>query len=138
MARRKAKRRTRGKQNLNLLNLAEAAVIGNSMTMGLFGTNLRTFFTDGWFGARGSRFSDFDNSWEVTLGEIFTHPEGAGGRDVATYPWSKVLQTNLKANGAMMVGTLVFAPVIKKAIRKAGAPAFRPINRLLKGTGVKV
>ena len=48
MARRKAKRKSRRKQPVKLLNLAQGAVVGNAVTMGLFGTSLRTFLTEGW------------------------------------------------------------------------------------------
>ena len=136
MAKRKAKRRTRRNKTINLLNLAEAGIIGNAMTMGFFGTNLRTFLTDGWFKDSGPRYDLYNNSWEVTLGEMFRKPNA--GRDAANYPWATVLQKNLTANGAVMVGTMILAPIVKKAVRKMGRPIFTPLNKLLKGTGAKI
>jgi len=140
MAKRKAKRRTRRNKSINLLNLAEGVAIGNAMTLGFFGTNLRTFLTDGWLTDGGPRKALFDNSWEVTLGEMFrSNSKGwAQGRDPVNYPWSEVLRRNLSANGGMMVATMVLAPVVKRAVRKMGSPVFRPINQLMKGTGVNL
>jgi hypothetical protein len=142
MARRKAKRKSRRKQPIKILNLAQGVVVGNAVTMGLFGTSLRTFLTEGWMQdswKTSGNPSSWDNSFEITLGEMFRSPtQGRRMSGEAGAPWSmgKVLQHNLRNNGPMMVGTLLLAGPAFKFGTRALAPLLRPVNKQLKPSGV--
>jgi len=143
MAKRKeARRRSRKKQPIKLLNLAQGAVVGNAVTMGLFGTNLRTFLTEGWMQdswKTSGNPASWDNSYEITLGEMFRSPSQGrrmSGESGAPWTFGKVLNHNLKNNGPAMVATLLIAGPAFKFGTRALSPLIRPVNRQLKSTGV--
>ena len=137
MAKRKGKKRSyRRRKNFNLLNLAQGFIVGNALTKGFFGTDLKTFALDGWFGSVKTAGKGWDNSWEVTLGEIITQPNQ--GRDASNWSMAKVVQHNLQENGAMMIGTAFLAPIAFKFGKKAMRPLLTPVRGALKGTGVTV
>lgn len=135
MAKRKTARRRSRKQPVKLLGLAQGALVGNAVTQGLFGTNLRTFFLDGWTGDQGPRYDNFNNSWEITLAEMVMKPR-QGRSD--KYSFGDVLKTNFDKHGTAMIATVLLAGPAFRIGKKALAPAIRPINRQLKQTGVEL
>jgi hypothetical protein len=133
MARRKAKRKSRRKQPVKLLGLAQGALVGNAVTQGLFGTSLRTFLLDGWTGDQGPRYDNFNNSWEITLAEMVMKPRQGRSEN---YSFGDVLKHNFDKHGTAMIATVLLAgPAFKFGTRALG-PLLRPVNKQLKPTGV--
>ena len=122
---------------MNLTNLAVSALVANSVTNGLFQSNLMDFFTgnrDGVYRA-GS-----DGSTRLTLPELIGWGSiKAGGNYSAGNDLQSVLTANLKANWVQMavgvIGIPIAANVAMKLIRK---PVILPLNRALKATGLDV
>jgi len=122
---------------VNLTNLAVSALVANSVTNGLFQSNLMDFFTgnrDGVYRA-GS-----DGSTRLTLPELIGWGSiKAGGNYSAGNDLQSVLTANLKANWVQMavgvIGIPIAANVAMKLIRK---PVILPLNRVLKSTGLDV
>jgi hypothetical protein len=136
MAKKRAKRTSRKKQPIRLLNVAQGIVVGNAITSGLFQSNLYEFTTgrkDGAYrpGSDGQSF--------VTLPELLgfaNSPFGLGR--TATNTLGDVVMNNLKRPGVAgsMVLTLVLAKPAFKLGKRAMGGIIRPINKQLKGTGV--
>ena len=135
--------RRRRRKNTNLTQVAQQYLIADAVSRGLFNTNLLTFV-----GLRqdfGHGFTVGNNSNELTAMEIFDRLMGGkGGMGGA---WNegglpKVLKSNFKANGGMMLASVIGIPIAfkigTKLLRK---PILTPANRMLKAaglTGVKV
>ena len=132
------KRRTRRKQGVNLLNLAQSAVIANATTEGLFGTNLAQFLTgsiDGQFRPGGDGYS------RITLPELIGFSSGGWsaskiGGNYGSKTFMDALKFNFNKNGAQMIGTLVVVPVAFKFAEKLTAKPRRDANKLLKMAGL--
>jgi len=130
--------RRRKKQMPNLLNLGVSAVVANSITTGAFNSNIVEFFTgrqDGVYKA-GS-----DGSYRLTLPELLgmAGRGGVGGTYASGYGFQRVVSENLKRNAPMIIGTVVFAPMVANLLKKSLAkPVVRPLNRLLKDSGLNV
>lgn len=136
MAKRKMQRRSRKKQPVRLLNVAQGLLIGNVLLEGAFQTNVFEFVTgrkNGVFNPGG------DNRGFITLPEILGFadtPYGFGKSN--TNSFQDVVMTNLKRPGvigSMVVTTMLAKPAFRLG-KKALGPVIRPINRQLKGTGV--
>ena len=145
MARRKskAKPRSRTAKNINLLNIAESALLANAVTQGLFNSNLKDFVMgtrDGVYVAGG------DGSSRLTLPEIFGVGKIPFGGSYGANPgkgyesFSSTVMSNAKANFATMGGSLILIPIgfslASRLTKKPRASA----NKLLAYTklGVKV
>lgn len=133
---RKTQRKSRRSKNFNLLNVAEAVVIGGAVTQGVFGMSLMPFLTEGWL---TSQTDASDNSWELSLGElvkgVIPGGEGFGFKD---YSMAQSFRKNLRAGGPMMLGTLILAPIAFKAFKTLTRKPRSVANKLLKGTGIPV
>ena len=126
----KSTRRRRSKPKTNLGNLAVSALVANSVTQGMFNTNLVQFMT----GNTGSANYGSDGSSVLSLPELL----GIGDRVAfgGNYGTGRSLQTelvrNFKANWPMMavgvVGIPIIANVAMKLIRK---PIILPANRMI-------
>tara|TARA_X000001036_G_scaffold60448_1_gene50440 strand:- start:313 stop:696 length:384 start_codon:yes stop_codon:yes gene_type:complete len=122
----------------NLLNLGVSAIVANSVTQGAFNSNIIDFFTgrmDGVYKAGG------DGSFRLTLPELlgFAGGQGFGGTYGKGLGFQKVVMDNLKNNAVPMIGTIIFAPMVANVLKKSLAkPVIRPMNRLLKDTGLNV
>jgi hypothetical protein len=145
MARRKngqfTKRKTtrrRKKQMPNLLNLGVSAVVANSITTGAFNSNIVEFFTgrqDGVYKAGA------DGSYRLTLPELLglAGRGGVGGTYASGYSFQRVVSENIKKNAPMIIGTVILAPMVANVMKKAlSKPVIRPMNRLLKDSGLNV
>jgi hypothetical protein len=145
MARRKskAKPRRRTAKNINLLNIAESALLANAVTQGLFNSNLKDFVMgtkDGVYVAGG------DGSSRLTLPEIFGVGKIPFGGSYGANPgkgyenFSSTVMTNAKANFITMGTQLIAIPIgftlASRLTKKPRASA----NKLLAYTklGVKV
>jgi hypothetical protein len=143
MARRKskAKPRSRTAKNINLLNIAESALLANAVTQGLFNSNLKDFVMgtkDGVYVAGG------DGSSRLTLPEIFGVGKIPFGGSYGANPgkgyenFSSTVMTNAKANFITMGTQLIAIPIgftlASRLTKKPRASA----NKLLKMTGLGV
>jgi hypothetical protein len=133
--------RRRSKPKTNLTNLAVSGLVANSITQGLFKSNLIDFFTgrrDGVYRA-GS-----DGGDRLTLPELIGWGSIKTGGNYGANPQSgygsltETLETNFKENWGQIAMGVIFIPVaaniIQKVIRK---PVILPANRLLKSVGLK-
>ena len=143
MARRKskAKPRKRTAKNINLLNIAESALLANAVTQGLFNSNLKDFVMgtrDGVYVAGG------DGSSRLTLPEIIGVGKIPFGGSYGANPgkgyenFSSTVMTNAKANFITMGTQLIAIPIgftlANRLTKKPRATA----NKLLKYTGLGV
>ena len=133
----KSTRRRRSKPKTNLTNLAVSALVANTITQGMFNSNIVDFVTgrkDGVYRA-GS-----DGSLRLTLPELLgVGSVKLGGNYGSGYDLQSVLMKNFKENWATTLAGVVLIPVaartITKLIRK---PVILPANRMLKSVGLDV
>ena len=113
----------------NLLNVGVSAVVLNSITQGAFNSNIIEFFT-------GGDKMGADGTFKITLPEILFKQ---GGNYAAGYGFERVVMANLKKNAMSIAGTIIFAPMVANIVKKSLAkPVIRPMNRLLKDSGLNV
>jgi len=135
----KSTRRRSRKPKTNLTNLAVSGLVANSITQGMFNSNLLDFFTgrtDGVFKA------GVDGGARLTLPELLGLGHGGVGgnfgNEAGYSNLQETLATNFKKNwGQIAMGVIlipVAASVITKVIRK---PVILPANRMLKSIGLK-
>lgn len=135
---RKTTRRRRN-SSINLLNLAQSAVVGNAVTTGLFGVNLAEFVT----GRVDGRFTPGSDGYQrITLPELLGF-SGSGfsfskiGGNYGNKTFMDAINYNFDQNGAKMIGTLIAAPIAFKVGSKLTAAPRRSANRLLDMAGLK-
>jgi len=140
---RKAKpktRRSRKAKSLNILNLTESYILGSAVTMGMFGTSLYNFATEGWLRPVSSyRTGGSGASFTVSAAELIQ--EAMGNSNTSTYGVKgivPVLKYNFGRHGAKMIGTLIFLPLAFKAGRKLARKPLNMVNKLLPGGTVKL
>ncbi len=120
---------------MNLTNLAVSGLVANSITQGMFNSNLVDFATgrqDGVFKAGA------DGSMRLTLPELLglAGRGGVGGTYSSGYNLGMVLEKNLKANWGTIAFGVVAIPIIAKVATKAiRKPVILPANRILKAAG---
>ena len=126
--------RRRSKPAVSALKVAEQLVVANAVTMGLFGTDLRTFVMP-----TQSNVSGWNNSWEVTGKELVNLALGGkGGMDRDNWTLPKVMQKNIEANGSKALTTIVAAPILFKLGRRVlSKPLLNPANKMLRTVGIK-
>ena len=129
--------RRRSKPKTNLTNLAVSAAVANSITTGLFQSNIIDFATgrkDGVYRA-GS-----DGSMRLTLPELLgVGSIKAGGNYATGYDLQSVLMQNLKDNWMQMAMGVILIPVaVKTATKLIRKPVILPANRMLKSVGLDV
>ena len=134
----KSTRRRKSKPKTNLTNLAVSALVANSVTNGIFNSNLADFVTgnrDGVYRA-GS-----DGAMRLTLPELIGWKGRAFGGTYGSSgeTFSTVVMKNFEDNwfniAVGVIGIPIAASVIQKVIRK---PIILPANRLLKNVGLEV
>ena len=143
MARRKARRkktRRRSPQKFSILGTAEALVIGNAVTRGLFNTNLLPFLTEGWLMPQTSATN---NSYEFSLAELVQGvvPGGAGSGIASTHSIQStggMVWANARNNMPQLLGTLIIAPIAFKMGKKLARKPISMMNKGLKMSGVPV
>jgi len=145
MARRRSmKKKTtrRRKQGINLVNLAQSAVIANATTKGLFGASLPEFIT-GRMRANGFQFRPGGDGFSViTLPELLGFRSGSwslsgvGGNYGTGKTFLDGVAYNFDKQGLQMIGTLIAAPIAFKLGTKLTAKPRRDANKLLKMAGL--
>jgi hypothetical protein len=146
MARRKskAKPRSRTAKNINILNIAESALLANAVTQGLFNSNLKDFV----MGTQNGVYkAGRDGGTRLTLPEIFgIGSDVAFGGNYGSPPvkgfenFSSAVMSNAKNNFLPMAVQLIGIPI---GFTLAGRLTKKPrasANKLLKMAklGVKV
>ena len=138
----KSTRRRKSKQPIKISTLAQQFIIANAITRGVAGTNLIPFLTEGWLrdktpeSAMGSGASWTFSAAEVIEG-VFTGDFGMSSQ------WQGLglkaaLEKNWKANGVMMIATVIATPILFKVGKKLlNKPIILPANRLLKSAGIR-
>ena len=144
MARRKskAKPRRRTAKNVNILNIAESALLANAVTQGLFNSNLKDFV----MGTRdGAYVAGRDGGHRLTLPEIFgVGSKVAFGGNYGATPmrgfenFSSAVMTNAKDNFLTMGASLILIPVGFKMANRLTKKPRATTNKLLKMTGLGV
>ena len=141
MAKRKMKRKSRRKQPVKLLNVAQGMIVGNALTQGFFNTNVVDFFT----GMQNGKFNPgADGAFRITLPELLGFGPGGVGGSYGTTPgkdtFSAVVRANLGKTGVpmMMVGTVLLAPAAFRLGTRALGPLIRPVNKQLRNARVGV
>jgi hypothetical protein len=139
MARRRSKakspRKTQRKAQINLLGVAESALIANVITTGLFNTNLSQFIT----GSGTSPFG-FDGSERMTLPELLgVGPKVKfGGNYGAGRSFTGEVKRNFQASWFGMAQQLILIPVGFRLASKLTAKPRTTANKMLKMTGLGV
>jgi hypothetical protein len=143
MARRKSKAqpRRRTAKNINILNIAESALLANAVTQGLFNSNLKDFV----MGTQNGNFNPgADGGDRLTLPEIFgVGPGGFGGSygvkpQVGFENFSSAVMTNAKNNFMTMATSLILIPIGFTVASKLTKKPRATTNKLLKMTGLGV
>jgi hypothetical protein len=133
----KSTRRRRSKPKTNLTNLAVSALVANTITTGMFNSNIVDFATgrqDGVYRAGA------DGSTRLTLPELLgVGSVKLGGNYGGSYDLQSVLKKNFKENWATMAVGVILIPVAAKTITKLiRKPVILPANRMLKSVGLDV
>lgn len=133
----KSTRRRRSKPKTNLTNLAVSGLVANSITQGMFNTNLIEFATGR---VNGSYKPGADGSSVLTLPELLgAGPGGIGGNYGSGYSLESVLKKNISQNWMNIAFGIVLIPVIAKTATKLiRKPVILPANRMLKSVGLDV
>lgn len=152
MARRKSRkmktRRTPAK--INLFGVAEAALIGNAVTQGMFNVDLRTFFLDK-TGGTGSQAANLN---QITLREIIQGVAGTGDYGTKAYivtttskgkqgvtlggTFGEAVKENLSNNGGRMIASLITIPIAFKVGSKLTRKPRAIVNKIGKMSGLPV
>jgi len=137
MARRRAKEKSRRKngKSINILSIAESALIANAITSGLFNTNLAEFFT----GNTGSASFGSDGSSVMSLPELLGI--GANVKFGGNYGPGRTFGTQIRANWdnnwSTMAISIVTIPFAFKLGKKLTTQPRATANRMLKMAGIK-
>ena len=144
MARRKSKAKPRRQtaKTVNILNIAESALLANAVTQGLFNSNLKDFV----MGTRdGAYVAGKDGGDRLTLPEIFgVGSKVAFGGNYGATPmkgfenFSSAVMTNAKDNFLTMGASLILIPVGFKMANRLTKKPRATTNKLLKMTGLGV
>ena len=129
--------RRRSKPKTNLTNLAVSALVANSITTGMFNSNIVDFAT----GRRDGKYvAGADGSVRLTLPELLGVGSVKFGGNYATgYDLQSVLMKNFKENWAQMAMGVILIPVaFKTASKLIRKPVILPANRMLKSVGLDV
>jgi hypothetical protein len=140
MARRKYQRKTKKrrttKSGINVINVAETALLLNAVTKGFAGLPLNEFIMG----------DNNPGSFNLTLKEIIGGLTGLGTDGIyapsATRAGieasiSGVMGRNLKKNWASMAGQMILIPASFRIGKKLARPALTRTRKLLKDAGLK-
>jgi len=153
-----ARRKSRGKAparrrsaTINVMGIAEGALIANALTQGMFNADLKTFFmaTDG-----GGHISSTSGRATITLREILsgvtggsygtqgtfttTLPTGATVKGTYGQSFGNQVKENLNENGLQMVGSLIAIPIAFKVGSKLAKKPRALVNKVGKMSGLPV
>ena len=150
MARRRTPtKRRRTQTKISLTGLAESYIIGSAATKMLTGNNLMEFVT----GRRAGAFKPgADGGQNISLPEllgvrtihgktVFTgdifgsgHFGGAPGR----FNYTTAVKHNFNAHGMSSIGTMILTPIAFRMGKKLARKPITQINKMLKGSGLRV
>ena len=138
---RQKKTRSRRKKTFNLGKAAETALVANAAIGGLFGTNLPTFLTGkNMLGGFDTTRPGENNSWEITVPELFSLATGGSGGIAKTWEGGigSAISKNLKDRGGMALVQMIAIPFAFKVGRRVlSKPLINPTNRALRSMGIK-
>ena len=126
--------RRRSKPKLNLVDTAVSLIVANAVTDGLAGANLFDFVT-GRF--KGNFRPGRDGTTRFTLPGLFVGETFTAGSSVQSV--TDAVRYNFKKNMMPMLGTILLTPIIAKVGKSVlGKPVLRPLNKIIKSTGLDV
>ena len=128
----KSKRR-RFSSSINVVNLAETAMLASVGTKWVFGTDLMTFINP-----TPANKAQWDNSWEVTGRELLDIALGGGGGiNAKSFPdgLGGVIKHNLRVHAADSIFKMVSIPIAFKLGKKITSRPRAAINRGLRQIG---
>ena len=119
---------------MNLVDTGVSLIVANAVTEGLAGSNLWEFAS----GRSNGRYrAGADGSTRLTLPGLITGETFSSGSSVQSV--SDAIKYNFKKHGMQMIGTVILTPVLAKMGKKVlSKPVLRPMNKLLKTTGLDV
>jgi hypothetical protein len=134
--RRKVTKRRKTKPQVNLLGVAESALIANAITTGLFNTNLQEFIT----GNTGTAKFGSDGSSVMSLPELLGVGKNVkfGGNYGTGRTFSTQVKANFEASWFGMAQALIVIPVGFRIAKKLTNQPRRTANKMLKMTGLGV
>ena len=133
----KTTRRRSGR--INLVNVAESAILADAVTKGLFGANLLGFLT----GKVDGKFTPgADGYATITMPELLGfNSQGFAlnriGGNYGSKSFMEGVKYNLSRKGTQMAATLILTPIAFKVGKKLTSKPRRSANRLLDMTGLK-
>jgi hypothetical protein len=143
MARRRSRRkktRRRSPQKFSILGTAEALVVGNALTQGMFSMSILPFLTEGWLTPQTSASN---NSYELSLAELVqgSIPGGAGSGIASSHHTQSMTGTvwaNIQRQLPATLGTLILAPIAFRMGRRLARKPISMMNKGLKMSGVPI
>jgi hypothetical protein len=129
-----------------LTNIAVSALVANSITQGVFNTDLKTFI----MGSKTANATNNTGAPMITARELISGlTGGTGGTSGGMMMGGKYLsygdtlantiKSNVQDNWVSMVAGVVLIPVVAKTVTKLiRKPVILPANRMLKTTGLDV
>ena len=127
----KQTRRRPRKKSLNLLGVAETALVANAVTSGMFNANLMDFFT----GRRDGVYrAGTDGTYRVTIPEMITGVTTAKNFDGGL---SEIIVHNVKKNASdLAVGAIGIPLAFRFAKKFLAKPLINPTNKMLRSVGI--
>ena len=142
----KMKRRTRRKQGISLLGLAETVALANVATQTAFNVNAVDFLTAKHNTVGGQAV--FGRGDQITLRELFSPQQVTGfssqqqtGRMQSSLMptftgTTEIIMNNIKTNAVSGVIGMITVPLTFKLVKNLGRPAISKINATLRKAGV--
>jgi hypothetical protein len=133
---------------ISLTGLAETYIIGSAGTKALFGSSLAEFVT-----GRTHHNGDPSNALSFNPGQdgysVSSLPELLGftkngfsveniGGTYGNKTFGDMVTTNLKRNGLRSAGIAILTPIAFRGGKKLMKKPIRELNKMLKGTGVRI
>lgn len=136
---------------MSLIDVGTSFVVANAVTQGLFNNGVWNFFTEGWFGPTTSASNQYSLN-EIVKGFIGVDSNSSvvdafgtqtnlySGGPMSGSPigaFTDAVRTNLRNNGAQMIGTAIVVPIVARVGKKLLAKQFiNPVNRMAKQLGI--
>jgi uncharacterized membrane protein YeaQ/YmgE (transglycosylase-associated protein family) len=137
---------------MSLIDIGASFIVADAVTQGLFNNGVWNFFTEGWFGPTTSAPNQYSLN-EIVMGltgaDSGSSVVDAFGTQMNTYTggpmtgspigaFGDAIRTNLRNNGARMIGTAIAVPIIARVGKRLLAkPLINPVNRLSKQLGIQ-
>tara|TARA_Y100000310_G_scaffold330997_1_gene403744 strand:- start:456 stop:890 length:435 start_codon:yes stop_codon:yes gene_type:complete len=136
---------------MSLIDIGASFIVADAVTQGLFNNGVWNFFTEGWFApttsaqnqyslheiVMGLTGADSGSSLYDSFGTQISQYQGGPATGSPITAFGDAIKTNLRNNGARMVGTAIIVPVVARVGKKLLAkPLINPINRVSKQLGI--